>query len=139
VRGETVLVLDPREVAEQPDPSIEVRPARNLDPRELHHIDQEATRDMPAFEQVDEIHSDEWLELVWENPLFSRDGSFGALVDGRVASVYLLMANIDVGRGLVMFTGTSRKHRGRGLATAVKLASAHGPPERHHEDLHDDR
>ena len=129
VRGETVLVLDPRGVTEQPDPSIELRPARDLDPRELHRIDQEATRDMPAFEQVDEIHSDEWLELVWENPLFSRDGSFGALVGGRVASVSLLMVNTDVGRGLVMFTGTSREHRGRGLAIAVKLASTHWAAE----------
>ena len=35
----------------------------------------------------------------------------------------LLLANFDWGRAVSMFTGTSREHRGRGLALAVKLAS----------------
>jgi RimJ/RimL family protein N-acetyltransferase len=122
-RAEELSLLDPRTVSERPDPAIDVRAARDLDPRELHRIDEETTRDMPAFEQVYEIDFDEWCEFVWDNPLFTRDGSFGAVVDGRVASISLLIANTELGRGTNIFTGTSREHRGRGLALAVKLAT----------------
>ena len=78
---------------------------------------------MPAFERVAEIVYEEWLDFVWDNPLFTREGSFGAVVDGRVAAVTLLLVNTDIGRGVNMFTGTAREHRGQGLALAVKLAS----------------
>jgi RimJ/RimL family protein N-acetyltransferase len=122
-RAETLSMLDPREVSARPDPSVDLVPARDLDPRELHRIDEEATRDMPAFEEVAEIDYDEWVDFVWDNPLFTRDGSFGAMVDGRVAAVSLLLVNTDIGRGVNMFTGTAREHRGRGLALAVKLAA----------------
>ena len=98
------------------------RPA-HLYPRDLHRIDEEATRDMPAAESIQAIPYDEWLEFVWHNPLFTSDGSFGAVIDGRVAAVSLLLANFEWGRAVSMFTGTSREHRGRGLARAVKLAS----------------
>jgi len=124
-RAETLSVLDPREVSEEPDPAVELVPARDLDPRELHRIDEETTRDMPAFEEIAEIIYEEWLDFVWENPLFTREGSFGAVVHGRVAAVTLLLANTDIGRALNMFTGTVREHRGRGLGLAVKLAATH--------------
>jgi GNAT superfamily N-acetyltransferase len=123
VRAESLSLLDPRTVSERPDPAVDLRPARELDPRELHRIDEEATRDMPAFEHVEEIDFDEWCDFVWNNPLFTRDGSFGAVVDGRVVSISLLRANPELGRGVNMFTGTSREHRARGLALAVKLAT----------------
>ncbi|MFL5927943.1 MAG: GNAT family N-acetyltransferase [Gaiellaceae bacterium] len=122
-RAETLSLLDPRRVSERPDPSVDLRPARELDPRELHRIDEETTRDMPALEQVDEIDYDEWRNFVWDCPLFTRDGSFGAVVDGRVASISLLFASTELGRGMNMFTGTRREHRGHGLALAVKLAT----------------
>ncbi len=115
--------LDPRTVSEPPDRTIEVVSARHLYPRDLHRIDEEATRDMPAVEAVAAIPYEEWLEFVWHNPLFTRDGSFGAVIDGRVEAVSLLLANFEWGRAVNMFTGTSREHRGRGLARAVKLAS----------------
>ena len=122
-RAEMLSTLDPRAVDDEPDPSVDVRRARDLDPRELHRVDEEATRDMPAIEEIEGIPFDEWLAFVWENPLFTCDGSFGAVVDGRVAAVSLLLANPDTHRAVSMFTGTSRDHRGRGLARAVKLAS----------------
>jgi RimJ/RimL family protein N-acetyltransferase len=46
-----------------------------------------------------------------------------ALVDGAPAAVSLLTADPESGRGVSMFTGTMRAHRGRGLGLAVKLAS----------------
>jgi GNAT superfamily N-acetyltransferase len=123
VRAETISVLDPREVTAAPAASIEIVPASRLDPRELHRIDEETTRDMPAVEPIEAIPYDEWLAFVWDNPLFTREGSCGAVVDGRVAAVSLLVANTQIGRAMNMFTGTSRDYRGRGLALAVKLAS----------------
>jgi GNAT superfamily N-acetyltransferase len=125
VRAETLALLDPRSVSELPRPSVELIPARDLDPRELHRVDEETTRDMPAVEEFKEIPYDEWRAFVWDSPLFTREGSFGAVVDGRVAAVSLLVANLDAGRAVNMFTGTSREYRGRGLALAVKLASTH--------------
>jgi GNAT superfamily N-acetyltransferase len=123
VRAETISVLDPREVTESPNASIEIVPASQLDPRELHRVDEETTRDMPAVEPIDAIPYDDWLAFVWDNPLFTREGSYGAVVDGRVAAVSLLVANAELGRAMNMFTGTIREYRGRGLARAVKLAS----------------
>ena len=125
VRAEVLSLLDPREVDEQPTATVELVPARDLDPQELHRVDVEATSDMPAVEEVKGIPYDEWLALVWDNPLFTRDGSFGAVVDGRVAAVSLLVANPELSRAVNMFTGTTRAYRGRGLALAVKLASTH--------------
>src|SRR5256885_7693 len=113
VRAETLSVLDPRSVLQRPDPAVELVPARDLDPHELHRIDEEATRDMPAFEALTEIVYDEWLDFVWDNPLFTREGSFGAVVDGHVVAVTLLLVNTDIGRAVNMFTGTTREHRGR--------------------------
>ena len=122
-RAEVLSTLDPRAVTAPLDPTIEVVSARHLYPRDLHRIDEEATRDLPAVEPIDAIPYDEWLEFVWHNPLFTRDGSFGAVIDGRVEAVSLLLANFQWGRAVSMFTGTSREHRGRGLARAVKIAS----------------
>ncbi len=122
-RAERLSTLDPRTVSERPDGAFELVAARHLYPRDLHRIDEEATGDLPAVERVAAVPYDEWLEFVWHNPLFTRDGSFGAVIDGRVVAVSLLLANFDWGRAVSMFTGTSREFRGRGLAHAVKLAS----------------
>ena len=45
------------------------------------------------------------------------------MIDGRLAAISLLLANFQWARAVNMFTGTSREHRGRGLARAVKIAS----------------
>jgi GNAT superfamily N-acetyltransferase len=125
VRAEQWAVLDPRTVREEPAAGVELVPASELDPRELHRVDEETTRDMPLHAAIDEIPYDEWLKFVWEHPFFTREGSFGALVDGRLAGVTLLLADPASGRGTTMMTGTLASFRGRGVALALKLASAH--------------
>lgn len=130
-RAEVWSVLDPRVVSEEPDSSVELVPAGELDPRELHRVDEEATRDMPSHDQVQEIRYEDWLNFVWRHPFFTRDGSVGALVDGELAAVSFLLADPSRGRAVNMFTGTTAPFRGRGLALAAKLAStrwaaAHG-------------
>jgi GNAT superfamily N-acetyltransferase len=122
-RAETLSTLDPTTVAEAPDPAFDLRPAAELDPHELHNVDEETTHDVPSVEQVESIPYDEWQAFVWDNPLFTREGSFGAVADGRVVAVSLLLANADARRAFSMYTGTLRPYRGRGLAIAVKLAS----------------
>ena len=122
-RAETQSTLDPRTVTTAPPPGVELVPAAELDPHELHRIDEEATRDMPSLVPIDAIPYDEWLEFVWDSPLFTREGSYGAVVDGRVAAISFLTANQEHGRAFNMFTATGREYRGRGLALAVKLAS----------------
>jgi len=130
-RAEVLSSLDPTKVTQVLDGSFDIRPAADLDPRELHAVDEEATRDVPAVEPIGAIPYEEWRAFVWDNPLFARGGSFGAVVDGRVAAVSLIVANPAAGRAFSTFTGTLRPYRGRGLALAVKLASvrwaaAHG-------------
>jgi len=122
-RAETLSVLDPRTVSDPPPADVELVPVAQLDTHELHRIDEEATRDMPSLVQVDEIPYEEWLGFVWDNPLFTREGSYGAVVDGQLAAISFLTANLDHGRAFNMFTATAREFRGRGLALAAKLAS----------------
>ena len=122
-RAEAQSTLDPRTVTATPPTDVELVPAAELDPHELHRIDEEATRDMPSLVPIDAIPYDEWLEFVWDSPLFTREGSYGAVVDGRVAAISFLTANQEHGRAFNMFTATGREYRGRGLALAVKLAS----------------
>jgi GNAT superfamily N-acetyltransferase len=122
-RAETLSTLDPRTVTDPPPSDVELVPVAQLDTHELHRLDEEATRDMPSLVPVDEIPYDEWLGFVWESPLFTREGSYGAVVDGRVAAISFLTASPEHGRAFNMFTATGREYRGRGLAFAVKLAS----------------
>jgi GNAT superfamily N-acetyltransferase len=123
-RAEVLAVVDPADVDVIPGVSAVIKPVRELDPHELHRIDEETTRDIPSLEVIESIPYEEWLAFVWDNPLFTRDGSVGAIVDGRLAAVSFLLANVEAGRAFSMFTGTSREYRGRGLALAVKVASA---------------
>ena len=122
VRAEWWSVADPRELTLEP--AAPVRPAAEVDPRVLHHIDEAATRDMPYTDDIDEIPYEEWLGHVWRHPLFVREGSFVAYADdGEPAAVSFLIADRASGRATSMFTGTLSDYRGRGLAVAAKVAA----------------
>jgi GNAT superfamily N-acetyltransferase len=123
VRAEQWAVLDPRTVCEQPAAGVVLAPVAGLDPHDLHRVDEETTRDMPAHAEIEGIPYDEWLTFVWDHPFLTKEGSFGAIVDGAVAGVTFLLADPASGRGTTMFTGTLAPFRGRGLALALKLAS----------------
>ena len=123
VRAETLSTLDPATVQLPIPDEVELRPVRDVDPRLVHAVDLEATLDTPQTEQVDHIPYDEWVQFVLEQPVFTADGSFCAIVDGVAAAVSLFCVDPETGRGLNMFTGTLRAYRGRGLALAVKIAT----------------
>ena len=124
VRAETEASLDPRLVSEQPAEDIDLRPLTEVDPVLAYEVDMEATADMPATEEFEGMAYEEWLDHVIRHPLFAPAGSFVALVAGDAAAVSLVTADPASGRASSMFTGTRRAYRGRGLALAVKLASA---------------
>jgi GNAT superfamily N-acetyltransferase len=122
-RAELAVVLDPRTVRELPPDDVDLRAARDVDPHDLHHVDEIATRDMPQIEVIDSIPYDEWVKLVLEHPLFTLDGSFVAYVDGNPAACSMLTVDEESHRAMSMFTGTVPEYRGRGLGLAAKLAS----------------
>ena len=128
-RSQQEAVLDPRTVTELPAAGIDLRAVADVDPRLVHAVDEEATRDQPATEQIDGIPYEEWEEHVLAHPLFTADGSFVAMVDGVAAAVSLLLVDTESCRSVNMFTGTMRAYRGRGLGLAVKLGSTHWAAE----------
>ena len=96
-----------------------------LDPRELHRIDEEATRDMPST-RADRRASrtTSGSSSCWDNPLFTRDGSFGAVVDGsRRRRLVAAREPRARARAQHVHRRPAASYRGRGLALAVKLAS----------------
>jgi GNAT superfamily N-acetyltransferase len=122
-RGEQESVLDPRRVRDEPPADVDLRPVADVDPHLVHAVDEAATRDMPASEELEAIPYEEWVAHVLDHPLFTADGSFVAMADGVAAAVSLLLADPATGRATNMFTGTLREYRGLGLARAAKLVS----------------
>ena len=122
VRAEVLSAVDPREVDLAPPP-VEVVAAREIPPEQIHAVDETASRDVPMTESIETMLYDEWLDLVWNFPTFTRDGSFAVVEDGRAVAVSLIFADLEGGRAANAFTGTLREYRGRGYAVAVKLAS----------------
>jgi GNAT superfamily N-acetyltransferase len=122
-RSAQEAVLDPREVREALAADVDVQPISAVDPRLVHAVDEEATRDAPSTEEVEGIPYEEWEQHLLQHPLFTAEGSVVAMVDGVAAAVSLLGADLETRRSLNMFTGTLRAYRGRGLALAVKLGS----------------
>lgn len=123
VRAEAESAVDPRTITDRAPAGVDLRTVSEVDPRLVHAVDLDATRDMPATEPVEDIPYDEWEQHVLQHPLFTAEGSFVAMVDGVAAAVSLIVADPESGRAASMFTGTLAAYRGRGLARAVKLAS----------------
>jgi GNAT superfamily N-acetyltransferase len=122
VRSETVSAADPRAVAVEVPDDVDLRPVAEFEPAQIQAVDEAATADMPLTEPMTSFALEEWLDHVWRHPLFTKEGSFAAVVDGRPVAISLIVH--DGGqRAASMFTGTLREFRGRGLAVAAKTAS----------------
>ncbi len=119
VSRKRISAVDPRTVHGDRDPRVV--PYGELEDRleELYRLDVETTKDMPNEGEF-ELPFEQWKADVWEDPLLSREGSFAAIVDDRLAAATNLRVNgARAGNG---FTGTLREYRGQGLATAIKTA-----------------
>jgi GNAT superfamily N-acetyltransferase len=121
-RAETLSSVDPRTVAPNTE-DVGIVQLRALDPHEVYEVDLETTKDVPTSDSVDDYPYEQWLDGMWRRPALQHDGSFGALVDGRLASFTLLAVNRDLHRGFTEYTATLREFRGQGLAERVKRAS----------------
>jgi GNAT superfamily N-acetyltransferase len=88
---------------------------------DVHRVDAESARDMPGDEPITHVPFDEWLVRRWQDPLFTRDGSFAVLREGRPVTVAMLHADLERGRAQNAGTGTLREFRRRGLARLAKL------------------
>jgi GNAT superfamily N-acetyltransferase len=127
VRADTLSSVDPNTVDLSPlndvPRSLRIVPLRDVPPEEVFEVDLTTTADVPLTDSPTDIRFDEWLEHQWRKPTLTLDGSFAAIEDGRVLSFTMLTADLESRRAFTDSTGTMRHARGRGLATAVKLAS----------------
>jgi len=115
-----ISAIDPRAVEGRPDPRVAPYSALVERRRELYELDLATTRDMPNEGEFD-MSFERWEQDVWLDPVLSLEGSFAAVVDGRIAAATNLRLNGT--RAGNAFTGTLREYRRRGLAVAVKTAA----------------
>ncbi len=122
-RAAVALAVDPRAV-ELPLPAgIEIVPASELGPEVVFEIDSAGALDEPLPNPPAPTPFAEWRAEIWDEPSFTSDGSFGAVAAGTAAAIALLYVAPDLGRGVNAFTATLPQFRGRGFATAAKIAT----------------
>ncbi|MET8557792.1 GNAT family N-acetyltransferase [Streptomyces sp. NPDC004959] len=104
-----------------PPPGVALRPASAFadDPRPLFLLDAEAAADEPSEVGAALDDYEDWLASTWGHPLFDRDLTTVALVDG-VPAAFSLAHTDGASRYFTGMTGTARAHRGRGLAKLAK-------------------
>lgn len=94
-----------------------------VDPRRVYQVDVAASVDEPGDVPTDALTYEHWRADTWDNVGLDREASTGAEVDGVLAAISLVKR--DGARMWSDYTGTAPEHRGRGLATAAKLAALH--------------
>ncbi|WBB74258.1 GNAT family N-acetyltransferase [Micromonospora sp. WMMD1128] len=117
------LDLRPAPPMPEPPPDVRLLPTAGLDPRRVHRVDAEASRDEPSDVPVDALDYDLWRHECWENLGLDREASTVAEVDGELVALSLVKR--DGERMWSDFTGTLPAYRGRGLARLTKLAALH--------------
>jgi GNAT superfamily N-acetyltransferase len=107
-------------------PGVELRTGADFadDPRPLFELDSETMSDEPSDVAYEFTDYEAWLEDTWNHPLFSRELTSVAVVDGRPAAFSAARTDGGTRYGTVM-TGTARAFRGRGLAKLAKNDSLH--------------
>ena len=107
----------------QPPPGVRLVSAAGLDPRLVHRVDAEASRDEPGDVPTDSLGFDLWRHECWDNPGLDRAASTLAEVNGELVALTLVQR--DGERMWSDFTGTLPAYRGRGLARLAKQAALH--------------
>jgi GNAT superfamily N-acetyltransferase len=96
---------------------------RDGDPRTLYQIyelDLAATSDIPTTVPIRMSAFDTWRRNYFENPGIREDRFWIAKVGDEVAGMSLIEFPPERGTPATVFTGTSPKFRGRGIARALK-------------------
>lgn len=127
------LAAGPLPARQLPPPGVELRTAADFsdDPRPLFALDAETAADEPSDLAAELDDYEHWLTGTWNHPLFSRELTTVAVVDGRPAAFTLARTDGD-GRYATGMTGTARAFRGRGLAKLAKNESLHRAREAGH-------
>jgi GNAT superfamily N-acetyltransferase len=115
--------VDPRTVALPLPQRVAVLPASRLGPEAVFEIDSAGALDEPLPNPPAPMPFAEWRAELWDEPSFTVDGSFVAVVDGTPAAIALLFVAPELGRAVNAFTATLPQFRGRGLALAAKIAT----------------
>ena len=124
IAAATVSGVDPRTVEPRPIPAgVELVPFADIDdPRPVHELDLELSRDIPN-EDYDAIELEEWKATFWKSPLIDDDASLVALVDGQLAGLTMIRIDRPSGRAQNNLCGVRRPYRSRGLALLLKSHS----------------
>jgi GNAT superfamily N-acetyltransferase len=115
--------VDPRTIDPRLAPDVEVATAAELGADAVYEIDIAGTLDEPSATPMSATPYDEWRTEIWDEPSFTRDGSFVALADGVPAALSMLYVAPELGRAVNAFTASLPEYRGRGLAFAAKFAA----------------
>ena len=75
-------------VSSPPDDSIRIVPLHETSSKEVYEVDMITTADVPTTDEITDMPYDEWLEMFWRRPTVTLDGSFAAIVDGRVVGIH---------------------------------------------------
>ncbi|MER7461119.1 GNAT family N-acetyltransferase [Micromonospora sp. NPDC126480] len=94
-----------------------------VDPYRVYEVEREASVDEPSDVPSDALTYEHWRADTWDNVGLDRAASTGVAVDGVLAAISLVKR--DGTRMWSDYTGTRPEHRGRGLASAAKLAALH--------------
>lgn len=86
----------------------------------LHALDVESMRDIPTTVPNPDLSFEEWRGMYFENPGVRKDRFWIARLGDEVVGMSLI--EYPPGRGVpaTEYTGTSPRHRGRGIARALK-------------------
>jgi GNAT superfamily N-acetyltransferase len=122
-RSAVASAVDPRTVDLPLPAGVEVVPASEVGPEIVFEIDSAGAADEPLPNPPAPMPFDEWRAEFWDEPSFTRDGSFVAVADGIPAALALLFVAPELGRAVNAFTATIPELRGRGLALAAKIAT----------------
>jgi GNAT superfamily N-acetyltransferase len=87
---------------------------------QLHALDNESTKDIPTTVPNPDLLFEEWLRLYFENPGVRKDRFWIARAGDEVVGMSLIAYPPGRGVPATDYTGTSPRHRGRGIARALK-------------------
>ena len=90
------------------------------DPRAIWALEAEGLRDVPVDQALDDFRFEDWEARLWSDPDLDREASLLALLDGEPAAFTSFLSDAESGRATSAMTATTRRARGRGLASLVK-------------------
>ncbi|QGN46654.1 GNAT family N-acetyltransferase [Micromonospora sp. WMMD558] len=104
-------------------PGVRLLCLAEVDPRRVYEVELAASADEPNDIASDAMTYEHWRADTWDNVGLDREASTGVEVDGVLAAISLVKR--DGARMWSDYTGTMPEHRGRGLASAAKIAALH--------------